>query len=165
MAQPVPPPAEVPLAMPAGLGDPARAAVLAATPAFADTTTLAGRPAEAARQAARLEWLAATLVHLPEWRRASPLLGLFLIQGRDELRGALGIPSAAAPAAVAGALLDAAAALEAGEPARAAAALDAVGQGGSMLARLATLPPLPHAARATALAQSELTGDGRWDVD
>ncbi|MGX9963748.1 hypothetical protein ACVFYP_10490 [Roseomonas sp. F4] len=166
-ALPAPPAAVVPIAMPAGLADPARAAVLAAAPAFADTGALAGRPAEAARQAARLEWLAAELVQLAEWRRASPLLGPLLIQGRDELRAALGIPASATPAAVAGAMLDAAGALEAGEVPRATAALDAVsaGQGAAVLARLGALPALPRAAQATALAQSEITGDGRWDVD
>ncbi|MBU8538990.1 hypothetical protein [Falsiroseomonas tokyonensis] len=162
-----PPAAEVPLAMPAGAGDPARAAVLAAAPAFADTASLAGRPAEAARQAARLEWLAASLVQRPDWRRATPLLGPALEQGRAELRGALGLAPAVPPPAAAAALLRAAAGLDAGDAGRAAAALDPVsaGQGQALLQRLAALPPLPRAAQATGLAQSELMNDGRWDVD
>ena len=161
------PAADVPLAMPAGAGDPVRAAVLAAAPAFADTAALAGRPAEAARQAARLEWLAASLVQQADWRRATPLLGPTLRSGRAEMRGALGVPDSAAPAAVAAALLRAAGALEEGQPSRAEAALDPIsaGQGRAVLRRLAALPPLPRAASATALAQSELMNDGRWDVE
>ncbi|WP_439598170.1 hypothetical protein [Falsiroseomonas sp.] len=153
--------------MPAGAGDPARAAVLAAAPAFADTAALAGRPAEAARQAARLEWLASSLVQRPDWRRATPLLGPALEEGRAELRSALGVAEATPPAAVAAAMLHAAATLDAGQAGQAAAALDPVsaGQGQAVVRRLAALPPLPRAARATSLAQSELMNDGRWDVD
>ncbi|MGK7863661.1 hypothetical protein [Falsiroseomonas sp. E2-1-a4] len=166
-AQPPPIQQDVPLAMPEGAGDPIRAAVLAAAPAFADTAGLANRPAEAARQAARLEWLAAMLVQQPDWRRASPLLGPSLRAGRAELRAALGVPETIAPAAAAAAMLGAARALETGQPLRAEAALDPVsgGQGGAVLRRLAALPPFPHAAEATGLAQSELLNDGRWDLD
>lgn len=154
---------DVPLAMPEGAGDPVRAAVLAAAPAFANTAGLANRPAEAAR----LEWLAAMLVQQPDWRRASPLLGPSLRAGRAELRAALGVPETIAPAAAAAAMLGAARALETGQPLRAEAALDPVsgGQGGAALRRLAALPPLPRAAEATGLAQSELMNDGRWDLD
>ncbi|WP_305672266.1 hypothetical protein [Falsiroseomonas sp.] len=166
-ATPVATQPDVPLAMPEGAGDPVRGAVLAAAPAFADTASLAGRPAEAARQAARLEWLAASLVRQPDWRRASPLLGPALRAGRVELRVALGVPDSAAPQAVAAAMLNAAGALEAGQVARAEAALDQVsaGQGREVLRRLAALPPLPRAAEATSLAQAELMNDGRWDLD
>jgi len=158
---------DVPLAMPQGAGDPVRGAVLAAAPAFADPAGLARRPAEAARQAARLEWLAASLVEQPDWRRASPLLGPALRAGRAELRAALGVPDHAPARLVAAALLDAAGALESGQVARAEAALDQVseGQGREVLRRLAHLPPLPRAAEATSLAQAELMGDGRWDLD
>ena len=147
--QPAPEP--VPDRPSASVSNPTHQAVLVAAYAFGDTRRLAGRPADAARAAADLEWLAVALPQDPRWIGANPLLFGQLREARTELRGALGIPPDAAPGAVTQRLYDAARLLDAGRRAEAAAAL-----GEATLDRLSALPRLPRAAAATQFAQSEL---------
>ncbi len=150
-----PPP--LPRADAATISDPGRRAVLSAAYIFADPRRVAGRPAEAARAAAELEWMAAALPADPRWVPANPLLFTALARARDEVRSSLGLVPGS-PVAVGGALSGAADALAAGQRAQAAGLLDPVARGGgtSVLTRLEALPALPRAARATRLAQEEM---------
>jgi hypothetical protein len=132
--------------------DPAHQAVFRAAYAFGDTSRLAGRPADAARAVADVEWLAVALPQDQRWIGASPLLFGRLEAARAELRGVLGIAPDAAPSAVTQRLFSAAAALDQGRRAEAAAALG----GEDRLALLGALPPLPRTAFATHSAQAEL---------
>lgn len=147
-----PPPEPVPDRPTIGAGDPAHQAVLVAAYAFGDTRRLAGRPADAARAVADLEWLAVALPQDFRWTGATPLLFGQLRDARAELRGVLGIPPDASPVAVSQRLRTVARLLDEGRPEDAAAALG----GEAALDRLGALPRLPRAAAATALAQSEL---------
>jgi hypothetical protein len=148
----------VPVQDAGGLTDPGRQAVLSASYAFSDTGRLAGRPAEAARAAARLEWMAAALPGDQGWIGASPRLFPALRDARGELRAALGLAPEAPAASVSPPLAAAADALATGRRAEAARALDPVAPGGgeAVLARLGALPPLPRAASATRLAADEM---------
>jgi hypothetical protein len=158
---------EVPAADRAGTGDPERQAVLSAAYAFTDTSRLDGRPAEAARSAARLEWMAASIPGNPRWVEAAGTLGPQLAMAREELHGALGLAPAASPVAVTRAFTGAATALDAGNRAAAASALAPVAPGGgeAVLARLDHLPQLPRAAAATRLAQQEMIRPTRDNPD
>lgn len=126
--------------------------MLVAAYAFGDTRRLAGRPADAARAAADLEWIAVALPQDFRWTGANPLLFGQLRAARAELRGALGIAPDASPVAVTQRLGSAARLLDEGRRSDAAAALGEE----AALDRLAALPRLPRAAAATALAQAEL---------
>lgn len=141
-----------------GLGDPGRQAVLSTAYVFGDTRRVAGRPAEAARAAAQLEWMAVALPQEPHWRPAAPSLAPLLAGARDELRRGLRLAPGAPAIAVSPALAAAAEALAAGQVEAAARALDPVAPGGGagVLGRLDPLPPLPRAAFATRLAQDEM---------
>jgi len=136
----------------AGAADPTHQAIFRAAYAFGDPGRLAGRPADAARAAADLEFLAVALPQDQRWIGASPLLFGELAAARTELRIALGIPAEATPAAVTQRLDTTAAALEAGRRAEAAA----LAGGEDRIATLAALPPLPRSAAATQAAQSAL---------
>ncbi len=151
----------------AGAADPGRSAVLAASYVFADPARVAGRPAEAARAAAELEWMAASLPGDPRWIPATPALFPQLRTARASLRQTLGVAPAAPAPEVVRALLDASAALESGSRTGAAAALTPVAPGGgeAVLARLDRMPPVPGAGPATALAREELLRLGRDDPD
>jgi hypothetical protein len=153
----------VPLPPMQGAGDPMRATVTSAAYAFADTRRLDGQPAEAARAVARLEWLATELPADPTWNAAAPMIAGLLRQGRDEVRGTIGIPPALPADAVARAMIEAAAALDAGNRQAGAAALAPVagGQPAALLARLDRLPQSRAANAATALAHGEFIRLGR----
>ncbi len=162
--EPVP---EVPMRDRAGITDPERGAVLSASYAFANTRRLDGNPAEAARSAARLEWMAASIPQNPRWVEAAATLGPQLHMARDELHDALGLAPTSSPVALTRALTDAAAALDTGNRAAAAAALTPVAPAGgnAVLARLDHLPHLPRAAEATQLAQQEMVRPRRGNPE
>src|SRR5918995_1771278 len=65
-------PRQGPVSLPAdavqGAGDPARAAILEAAHPFGNPARLAGRPAEAARAVADLEYLPSEIPNGPPWR-------------------------------------------------------------------------------------------------
>ncbi len=82
--------------------------------AFADPGRTAGRPAEAARAAAAVDYLADAL-NAPRWAAMSPLTKLEMVQARVTLRQTLGIAPAAPAQQVVQSLLDCAAALIAGD--------------------------------------------------
>ncbi|MGG5808998.1 hypothetical protein [Falsiroseomonas sp. CW058] len=147
-----------------GLGDPARGAALSG-PWWGDTARLAGRPAQAARAAVQLEVIADSFETDPLYRHEVSGEALHAMRvGRRDMRDALGIAADAPPGPVIVALREAAAAIDAGSPARAGAAL-----GGPMfrpdtLARLSRLPALPRvrdAAGAAWVEMRRLDGGGR----
>lgn len=143
-----------------GAGDPTRAAILHTADAFSSPARLAGRPEEAARAVAEVEYLAVELSTGPRWVGLSPLVSQQMQGAQAELRGVLGIPPSAPPQAVIDQLFAASRALRAGDQAGAAAALSPAvfpAGGRATLERLANLPPLPRTAAATALAQQEMT--------
>jgi len=90
--------------------------------AFADPARTQGRPVEAARAAAALEYLAVQL-DAPRWTGMNPLTQLKMKQARAELRQALGIVPEAPPQPVIHALMACADALAAGDPVAAATPL------------------------------------------
>ncbi|HYF08952.1 MAG TPA: hypothetical protein VD970_15120, partial [Acetobacteraceae bacterium] len=146
-------------AVQAGAADPDRAAILATAHAFGAPGTLAGRPADAARAVANLEYLAASLPTDPRWFGMNPTVGLSLARGRDEARAALGIAPDAPPQPVIDRLYAASRALRAQD--RTAAETTLAGApftagGAGTLTRLAALPALPRANEAGALALAEL---------
>jgi hypothetical protein len=136
----------------AAVSDPTHQAVFRAAYAFGDASRLAGRPADAARAAGDVEWMAVALPQDQRWIGASPSLFGQLDEARRELRVALGIAPAAAPAAVTQSLFAAAEALDAGRRAEAVGLLG----GEATLARLGAMPQLPRTAAATQSAQTEL---------
>lgn len=157
-AAPAPPPsALLPADAVEGVGDPARAAILGSAYAFAAPSHLAGRPAEAARALAQVEYLAAEIPSGPRWVEWSPLVGAELQLARAELRTALGVPVAASPQHVVDAFYAAARALQRGDVAAAELVLHAMPLAGeSPVRRLGGLPALPRTRLATALAQQEM---------
>lgn len=142
-----------------GAGDPTRAAIIGTSTAFATPGRLAGRPAEAARAVANYEYLTVELPNGPRWREFAGTLEGQLVEGRAELRSALGIAPGAPPQAVIESLYAASRALAAGDqPAAERLLSQPIYQGGgtATLQRLAALPPLPRANFAASSAASEL---------
>lgn len=163
------PPAIPTAALAPGSADGVRGAIEAMAPAFADRARgLAGRPAEAAQAAAQLEFVTAAIPRDPRYAPIPEGIQRELLLARQELRDALGTDEAASPEVVVPALLAAAAALRAGDTARATRALPAPTfrpGGARSLVRLGELGPLPQAAIASALVQREvarLDAEGRW---
>ncbi|MBS7811935.1 hypothetical protein [Roseococcus pinisoli] len=144
-----------------GAGDPTRAAVSRAAFAFANQAGLQGRPGEAARAIADMEFLAVSLPTDPRFQQRDPLLPVRLQQARAEWRRALGIPEGQPAQPVVDGLYTVWRAMRAGDQAAAAAALSPTlipPGGAAVLARLAALPPLPQtalAADAASRVQSE----------
>jgi len=163
-----PPPAPPPVALAPGTAAPVPAMIAAAAADFADRgLRLTDRPAAAALAAARLEWLAgAAAARDPRLAPLGAGIAQELALARTEMRDALGTAEAAAPGPTVRALLGAAGGLETGDPARAAAALQApdfLPGGAESIRRLAALGPLPQAALATqrtaeALARLQASG-------
>jgi len=132
--------------------------VLSSAYAFARPERLHGNPAAAARAVASLEWMTESLPFDQRWIGAAPATFSRLALGRAEVRAALGLTADAAPHRVAEALGQAALALDGGNRAQAAAALNPVAPGGgaAVLGVLDALPRLPRAAEATAMADREM---------
>ncbi|MFC7477020.1 hypothetical protein ACFQS7_21820 [Dankookia sp. GCM10030260] len=158
-----PQPAQVTASLPAdaivGAGDPLRSAAANTSVAFGSPRLLAGRPADAARAVAQMEYLAVQIPNNPRFLGLSPTTGSQLVAARREWRGALGIPAEQPPQAVIDSLYAAARALQAGQRDAAAAALPAsvFPQGGqTALLRLASLPSLPLTNDAAVMVSQSL---------
>ena len=111
----------------------------------------AGKPAEAARAIADIEFLAGAVPSDPRWQTASANALTQLAQARDQARRALGIPRQASAQAVIDGLMSAATALEANDRAGVARALPrTVFTAGpeQTVRRLATPPRIPSASAA-----------------
>jgi hypothetical protein len=147
-----------------GAGDPTRAAIINTAYAFANPATLAGRPAEAARAVANYEYLAVEIPTGPRWVGFSPLVGVELRRGLEDVRNAVGIAPDAPPQQVVDMLYVALRALRAGDAEAARRVLQPPffeNGGEATLARLANLPRLPRAEFATSLAASEMNRQDR----
>lgn len=141
-----------------GIGDPTRAAIINAAYVFGTPSSVAGRPADAARAVAQLEYLATEIATGPRWREFDPTVALALYQGRQEARATLGIAPQAPPQAVIDALFAASRALRAGDAAAVQRILSPplFPDGAQTLQRLASLPLLPTASQATSRTAAEL---------
>jgi hypothetical protein len=149
--------------------DPVRGAIYALGPEFADRGRgLAGKPAETAEAAARLEFVTDQMARNPRYAVFPEGLRRDFLLARNEVRDALGLAPNLAPQAAIMGLTEAAAALRAGNEAAAAAALPAPGfrpGGAASVARLSDIGPLPQAAIATGLAVeavTQLDQDNAW---
>ncbi|MFZ4408811.1 MAG: hypothetical protein ACOYOH_15820 [Paracraurococcus sp.] len=152
-----------------GSADAVRGAIEAMAPAFVDRARgLAGRPAEAAQAVAQLEFVTAAIPRDARYAPVPESVRRDLLLARQEVRDALGVAEDAPPERVVPPLLEAAAALRAGDAARAAQALPAplFRPGGERsVARLGELGPLPQAAIASSQVQqvvARLDAEGRW---
>jgi len=142
-----------------GAGDPTRMAVFTTSSVFAQPNPAAGRPAEAARAIAQMEFLAVDLPQNQSFTAASGTLAPQLRTARREWRGALDIAPEAQAQPVINALYAASRALDAGQGDAAAAALSSSlfrKGGAATLAQLASLPPLPNTASASVTAQQSI---------
>lgn len=150
------PTASLPFDAVQGAGDPTRSAIFSTAYAFNNPGGLAD-PAVAARAAANVEWLAASIPQDPRYSYVPTLNGQLAL-ARQELHAALLIPANAPPQAVVDGLYGAARALRVNDQAAAVRALPAVAfpDGQATLLRLAALPALPQTAAATAAAEREL---------
>lgn len=156
---PLPETARLPRDAVIGAGDPARGAVFSTNAVFAQSHPAAGRPAEAARAIAQMEFLAVDLPQNNNLMSASSTLMPDLVTARREWRGVLDIAPEAPAQPVINALFAAGRALDAGQPEAAAAALPSniFRKGGAAtLTQLAALPRLPNTASAAATAQQSL---------
>ena len=142
-----------------GAGDPLRSAAANTSVVFGSPQQLAGRPADAARAVAQMEYLAVQMPNNPRFPGISPTAGSQFAAARREWRGALGIPAEQPPQAVIDSLYAASRALQVGQKDAAAAALPAnvFPQGGqTALLRLASLPQLPLTNDAAVTASQTL---------
>ncbi|HYZ34688.1 MAG TPA: hypothetical protein VE684_20690 [Crenalkalicoccus sp.] len=158
-----PPPPGYPASLPPdavqGAGDPTRAAIVTAAGVFGDPASVAGNPVSAARAVAMYEYLAVEIPTGPRWREFSPLVGPELVEGRAELRAALGIAPDAPPQEVIDRLFAASRALQAGDVAAAERILSPpvfVPGGRPLIERLAALPFLPKVSFAANRTQQEM---------
>ena len=155
----VPDQAQLPAGALGGGLDPDVTAVNLAQYAFADASRTYGRPVEAARACAAMLYIAGALYTSPRWANISVLTKEQLLQGRQEVRDALGVaPSAPAQQAVDG-LVAAGNALAAGDRAAAVNALSTPtfpAGGEAVLARLSNLPYLRMANVSTMRAANQL---------
>jgi hypothetical protein len=132
--------------------DPDQAALNRAEYDFADSSRLYGRPAEAARAAAAIDYLAGAFDTQPRWAYLPPDTKQEMQDARAGVRQALGIAPDAPSQGVVDALFTAADALDAGDRAAAVAALRAPGftlPPGRMLTRLSEMPYVQAANVAT----------------
>lgn len=147
-----------------GAGDPTRAAIINTSYAFATPASLVGRPDEAARAVANYEYLTVEIPTGGRWVGFSPLVGVELRRGLEQVRAAVGTAPGASPQLVVNALYGAFRALRAGDTEAARRILQPPlfeAGGEATLARLANLPRLPQAAFATSLAANEMNRQDR----
>lgn len=164
---PVAPPPDTARLQPGQLGtgfDPDVTAVNLAQWAFADRARTYGRPADAARAAASMDYIAGALNTSPRWANISPITKEQLLQGRQEVREALGVVPGTPSQVVVDRLAAAGNALAAGDQDAAARelgppAFNAPGE--QVIARLADLPYLRMANVSTMRAANEMFGPGQ----
>jgi hypothetical protein len=131
--------------------------------AFADPARTRDDPADAARAAAAVDYLAGQLSSSPRWIAMSPITKEQMPRAREEVRQALGIAPGAPSQWVVDGLLGAANALAAGDRPAALAALSApvfIWPPDQTLARLSDMPFLPMANVATQRAARQRFPDG-----
>ena len=147
--------------------DPDVTAVNLARWAFAASGRTRGLPIEGARAAASMDYIAGQLYTSPRWANIDALTKEQLLQGRREVRAALGVVPGTPSQAVVDHLTAAANALAGGNQAFAVAQLGSpVFQepGEQVLQRLANLPYMRMANVSTTRAGNELFQNGRGDT-
>ena len=127
--------------------------------AFADPGRTFGRPLEAARASAAMDYIAGQLNTSPRWANISAITKMQLLEGREELRRALGIRPGVPSQAVVDTLAGISNALIAGDQAAAynlanAPIFEAPGE--PVMARLSNMPYLRMANVSTMRAANEL---------
>ena len=139
--------------------DPDVTAMNIAQYSFADAGRLYGRPAEAARAAASMDYVAGEFYTSPRWANISALTKEQLLQGRAEMRAALGIAPTVSSQAVVDHLTAVSAALLVNDIPAATAQLGApvfTAPPAETLARLGSLPYLRLANVSTMRAANEM---------
>jgi hypothetical protein len=129
--------------------------------AFADNGRTRGRPIEAARASASMDYVAGEFYTSPRWSNIDPLTKEQLLEGRREVRAALGVVPGTSSQAVVDHLTFAGNALAAGDQAAAIAQLGSPvfsQPGDQVLQRLANMPYLRMANVSTMHAAGELFG-------
>lgn len=114
--------------------------------ALGNRSSIEGRPAEAARALASIDYLAGALYENPRWSGLSVLDKINMQQGRQEVRGVLGVTPGTPSQVVVNSLIAAAQAFDAGDAAaqRAAFPPDVFTMGPDrIIALLSHLPELP----------------------
>jgi hypothetical protein len=150
--QPLPPAARLPTDAVIGAGDPMRAAIIEAASTFQQPR--AQDPAQAARAAAMVEWMATDFRWGGRWSEFIPYAGPKLDEARAELRSYLGVAPGAPAQAVVDELFVASRVLRTGRaPALAPAVFPNPQQ---TLAQLASVPELPRVKEATAIVRQEM---------
>ena len=137
-------------------------AVYFAAWAFADPGRIRNSPVSAARACASMDYIAGELYTSPRWANIEATTDEQLLQGRFQMRQALGIPANAPSQFVVNGLSSAANALAVGNGQAALAALNnpAFPNPQYTLARLSNLPYIQEANISTMNAQNELFGPG-----
>jgi len=146
--------------------DPDVTAVQQAQWAFAVPSRTHGRPIEAARAAASMDYIAGQIYTSPRWQNISATTKEQLLQGRREVRAALGVVPGTSSQAVVDHLAAAGNALAAGDRSAAVAQLGAPvfdRPGEQVLAELSNLPYLQMANVSTMRAANQLFDDGTTD--
>ena len=142
-------------------GDPDVAALNQAQWVFADPGNTRGRPIEAARGAAAIEYVAGHFYTAPRWAFIDALTLEQLLQGRRQVRAVLGVVPGTPSQAVVNALAGAGNALADGRQDIALSLLGAPvfqGTGQQTLAVLTNMPYVPEANISTQRAANELFG-------
>lgn len=149
--------------------DPDVTAINLAQWAFADSGRTRGRPMEAARAAASMDYIAGQLYTSPRWSHISAITKEQLLQGRVEVRQALGVVPGTSSQAMVDHLTVAGNALAAGDQAVAIAQLGGPvfsEPGEVVLQRLANMPFLRMANVSSSRAANQLFENGgssiRW---
>jgi len=131
--------------------------------AFASPSRIRDRPVDAARAAGAMEYVAGSLNTNPRWANISILTREQLLQGRQEVRQALGVAPGAPSQAVVDRLSAAADALQRNDQAEALRDLGPpvfASSPPAILARLYAMPYLQMANVSTMQAANELFGPG-----
>ena len=142
-----------------GVLDPDVRAVHQAQWAFADPGRTQGRPIEAIRAAASIDYIAGQFYVSPRWASISALTKQMLLEGRGEVREALGVRPDTSSQELVNRLAYAGNALEEGNTNAAESALGGpvfAQPGNATLQRLANLPYLQAANVSTMRAANEL---------
>ena len=146
-----------------GVLDPDVRAVQQAQWAFADPGRTRDRPIEAIRAAASMDYIAGQLNTSPRWANIPALTKQMLLQGRVEVRQALGVQPGTPSQEVVNRLAYAGNALAAGDTEGAASALGApvfAQPGNETLQRLSNLPYMQAANVSTMRAGNEVFRPG-----
>lgn len=130
---------------------------------FASPARTANNPAEAARAAAGIDYLAGQLSTSPRWLSVSPLTKQLMLQARTEVRRVLGIPPTVPSQVVVNALLFFAAAWQGGNQAAALQMLAVPGFGlppDQMVRVLSNMPYIQSANVASMDAAAQMLPGG-----